>query len=99
MHFDKDGNPIDLAINHTRELVILSYDTKDLGAQIQQIFCAPGDSGSFVIETDGAVAGILHGYFAGFCGGQYHCGAGLVAYMAEILPFIAKRTTVADGKG
>ena len=101
-----DDQEADIVPVFTKELVIISYDPKP-GPQVkynQKTFCSMGDSGSFIIDSSGRVAGMLHGYIHGAVGegnaDTVHMNnAGLVTCMTNILPSIATCAAAKDASG
>ena len=89
----------------TREFIILSFkSSKDVYVhEMEQVrqseFSEPGDSGSFVINGDGYVCGLLYGEHTGLCGQRDDLGAGLVTSMDEVRASIAFKTRTPGQNG
>ena len=97
--YTKDGETYKLGQSTTRELVIIGCDDSDSGQVIQSGFSHPGDSGSFVIDQQGFVCGLLYGEFTGLCGTRNDLGVGLVTSMTDIQASVAFRTGFEDSSG
>ncbi len=52
----------------------------------------PGDSGSFVFNSEGEVSGLLYGQFSGERDGTFYAEAGLVTSMDEVVASIKVKT-------
>lgn len=69
----------------------------------QTSFCQPGDSGAFIIDTDGKVSGLMYGNLQNYCGPPYerkcYIGAGLATSMEVVIEAIRLKTTRKDGNG
>lgn len=98
--------PTLVEVDYTEELVILN---REVGEWIdeQSDFCQPEDSGSWLIDSNQEVAGLLFGSITSLCGplnknrptsGPY-VNAGLVTSMAEVQKSIAAWTTPRDSNG
>ena len=98
--------PTLVELDYTEELVILN---REVGEWIDEPsdFCQPGDSGSWLIDSNQEVAGLLFGSITGLCGplnknrltsGPY-VNAGLVTSMAEVQKSIAAWITLRDSNG
>ena len=104
VRYTEAGKEYQLGKNTTRELIILSYEKRghEPNAPIfQDEFSAPGDSGAFVIDTEGRVCGLLSGEYTGLCGGSGRTdrGAGLVTDMTDVLASMVKKTSFRDSQG
>lgn len=104
VRYTETGKEYPLGKNTTRELIILSYEKLGHGPNapmFQDELSAPGDSGAFVIDTEGRVCGLLYGEHTGLCGGsgRQDRGAGLVTDMIDVLASIAKKTSFRDSQG
>jgi hypothetical protein len=101
-HYDEQGKLLEPGKLSTLELVVLSRENKSsqAGDQITQIdTCLRGDSGAFMIDTNGDVAGFLYGFITGHCGSQVYVNSALVSCMTDILPSVAAKTTVVGKNG
>lgn len=69
----------------------------------QTSFCKPGDSGAFIIDTDGKVSGLMYGNLQNYCGPLYerkgYVCAGLATSMEVVIEAIRLKTTRKDGNG
>lgn len=97
--YTKNGQIHKLGQSTTRELVILGCEDSDSGQVIQSGFAHPGDSGSFVIDQQGFVCGLLYGEFTGLCGIRNDLGVGLVTCITDIQASVAFRTGFEDSNG
>ncbi|MCJ1403246.1 hypothetical protein MMC11_006469 [Xylographa trunciseda] len=101
----QSDHPYAMGRKCTRELIVLSYDADfdryvdDLERVRQSNFSEPGDSGSFIIDGDGDVCGLLYGEHTGLCGRRDDCVAGLVTSMDEVRASIAFKTRTPDKNG
>lgn len=94
---------------YTEEYIILRKRKVDGGQWVQSDFCAPGDDGSFILDSHGRVCGLLYGEMAGLClqtGDRFSYGdieltasAGLATSMKDIIKSIELRTTPTDENG
>lgn len=95
IRFDEQGKEVKLGLGSTKELVILDKQISALEGNAYP-FCEGGDSGSFILDHRGRVAGLMYGEFTGFCGppnrGRTYMGAGLVTSMEEVLASIKAKT-------
>lgn len=85
--FDELGAEVKLEKRPTRELMIL--DKQTYWANVRP-FCQSGDSGSFVFNHRGRVAGLMYGEFSGLRGQSIK--GGLVTSMDEVLASIKAKT-------
>ncbi len=93
-------------VDYTVELVMMNRVTGQAVGE-QGDFCQLGDSGSWLIDADGCVAGLLFGSITGFCGPPnkdqprtgFYVNAGLVTSMAEVQKSIAAWATPRDSNG
>jgi hypothetical protein len=97
IRWDPQGNQVIMGTKSTSELVIMGrsrpgYDgNKDL--MVPETFSKGGDTGSFVFNCNGEVAGLLYGRFSGFVGPETGCmNAGLVTSMDIVLASIKEKT-------
>ena len=93
---------MEVSSNVTEEFVIVSK--KQVGGDIQQSsFAENGDSGSFVINVDGQVCGLLYGATSGTYGPSGHSHvytkAGLATDFAELSNSIKLMTSSKDASG
>lgn len=95
VRWDEGGNKVLLDCTTTRELVILGKSNKASEGNAQY-FSEVGDSGSFVFDKAGQVAGLMYGQLTGYLGPQdrnrIYVNAGLVTSMEEILASIKAKT-------
>lgn len=86
----------------TEEYVVMNK-TADQPQREQSPFMKVGDSGSFVLDVEGRVCGLLYGSLDGFCGppdsGDYYVGAGLVMDLPDLSKSIQLRTVPRDANG
>lgn len=79
----------------TKELIILSKARKAVVTQ-QASFCLSGDSGSWVINAQGHLCGLLFGEVTGWCGpsneGSVYVNAGIVSCMSTISDSVCVKT-------
>ncbi|KAL9121659.1 MAG: hypothetical protein Q9187_001788, partial [Circinaria calcarea] len=66
VRYDTEGKEVKVTNGIMKEWVILNRRLH--GTSTQNEFCMQGDSGAFVINSRGEVAGLLYGYLHGFCG-------------------------------
>lgn len=101
VRWDHQGNKVVLGQKSTSELIIVGksdkgYDPCNLDRAnivVPETFCDNGDSGSFVLNKYGEVAGLLYGKFSGILqGGTTTMNAGLVTSMDEVLASIEAKT-------
>lgn len=96
--YDEAGNKVILA-EVTHEYVVLNkqlyeYDSK------QSPFCHSGDSGSFIINADGYVCGLLYGYLCSSSGPiGTSVNAGLVTCMGDVQKSVEALATPRDIHG
>lgn len=69
----------------------------------QSSVCQPGDSGAFIIDSEGKVSGLMYGNLQNYCGPQDHrkcyvC-AGLATSMDIVIDAIQARTAKKDEEG
>ncbi|EEH06431.1 conserved hypothetical protein [Histoplasma capsulatum G186AR] len=87
MRFDSQGNQVEIRSGQTEEFIIFSKRAH-IARHEQTEFCAPGDSGSLIINEMGEVCGLLYGSVSLFCspvGEQsFYASAGLVMTMDEV---------------
>lgn len=88
IRWDQDGNEVIQGPNSTSELIIMGKSRGDFAGNAES-FSEPGDSGSFVINSLGEVAGLLYGELSSY--GRY-VRAGLVQSMDEVLASIRLKT-------
>ena len=94
--YDENGKPKEKAggkaYYYSSEWVIINGSIDPESFRTQQEFCAPGDSGSLIIDEAGGVAGILWGELTGFCGPRDrrrpYVGAGLVTCIEDAKDFM-----------
>lgn len=67
IRWDEIGNEVVLGKESTSELVIMNRSTRVFEDSAES-FSKAGDSGSFVINTDGEVAGLIYAELAGYVG-------------------------------
>ncbi|WEW60053.1 hypothetical protein PRK78_005537 [Emydomyces testavorans] len=82
--------------NETKELVIISKKL-NTPSHTQESFCRPGDSGSWVIDANGKLCGLLFGEMRGWCGpgddtGAVYVGSGLVTCMSVVSESVKQKT-------
>ncbi|KAL9108772.1 MAG: hypothetical protein Q9187_008249, partial [Circinaria calcarea] len=90
VRYDAEGKEVKVTNGITKEWVILNRRLHSVSTQND--FCMQGDSGAFVINSRGEVAGLLYGYLHGFCGppsedseeGRTYVNAGLVTSMDDV---------------
>lgn len=79
----------------TKELVVLNK-TRHVSAVHQANFCLPGDSGSWVINAQGALCGLLFAEATGWCGpsddGSVCITAGIVSCMSTVSESVRAKT-------
>ena len=93
-------------VDYTEELVIMNRVTGQ-AVHEQSDFCQLGDSGSWLIDADGCVAGLLFGSISSSCGPPnkdqprtgFYVNAGLVTSMTEVQKSIRAWTTPRDSNG
>ncbi|MCJ1347409.1 hypothetical protein MMC31_005634 [Peltigera leucophlebia] len=97
--------PTRVPSDYTTELVILNSKSGKAIYQ-QEDFCKAGDSGSWLIDIEQKVAGLLFGCLNGVCGPtdnndnqRTYVNAGLVTSMTEVQKSIAAWTTPRDSNG
>lgn len=97
VRWNKRGEQITLGRNSTSELVIfgkprVGYE-EDVELEIAETFSTEEDSGSFVFNAYGEVAGLLYGTFT-FAGtdNRLRMSSGLVTSMDEVLDSIQSKT-------
>ncbi|RMJ21402.1 hypothetical protein PHISP_07724 [Aspergillus sp. HF37] len=94
--YDHNGKEVVLEQGTTEEYVIVSK-TVDQPEREQAPFAKLGDSGSFVLDVEGHVCGLLYGSLDGLCGppdtaGNYYVGAGLVMDLPDLSESIRLKT-------
>lgn len=72
----QEGSPYVLDEATTREVIILSHAEHATGDVLPTGFSHLGDSGSFVIDTQGKVCGLLYAEHIGHCSGRHDTRAG-----------------------
>lgn len=102
IRYQHDGQQVEVSPNVTEEFVIVSK--RQVGGDFQQSsFAESGDSGSFVVNVDGQVCGLLYGATSGTYGPPGHshvyANAGLATDLAELSNSIKLTTTPKDAHG
>lgn len=88
-----NGQAVDLA-DISEELVIVSKREGE-GSQEQAFFAEQGDCGSFVLDHEAQVCGLLYGAVAGYFDRyQYHVNAGLVMNLPDLSASVKLRTAI-----
>ncbi|KAL1964467.1 hypothetical protein VTN77DRAFT_6893 [Rasamsonia byssochlamydoides] len=102
IRYDEKGTEVKVADNRTEEYVILDKSTRQT-EHTQASFCEAGDSGSFIIDGNGKVCGLLYGELSGRCGPPgnqtTYVQAGLATSMPDIIESIRSRTTPRNANG
>lgn len=97
IRYDASGQEVNITGGYTEEFAVLSRTSTHAGT-FQSGFCAPGDSGSFLLDKAGHVCGLLYGRLNGECGPPdnptmlYNC-AGLVTCMSVVRESIESKAT------
>lgn len=95
VRWDEGGNKVLLDCTTTRELVILGK-SNDASKGNAQSFSEAGDSGSFIFDQAGQVAGLMYGQLTEYLGPQdrnrLYVNAGLVPSMIENIASIKAKT-------
>ena len=93
--WSKTGKAIDLGPMATREFLIMGLSAEVFNGEPES-FALLGDSGSFVFNGLGEVAGLLYGQFTGYAGPhdrqRIYTHAGLVTSMDEVVASIEQKT-------
>ena len=108
VRYNAEGKEVKATEGVNKEWIILDKELPGLGRPepIQKTFCLQGDSGSFVVNEHGEVAGLMYGNLRGHCGpseqssteeGRTYVNAGLVTSMDDVLTSIADKTIPRDG--
>ncbi|KAL8797137.1 MAG: hypothetical protein Q9195_000604 [Heterodermia aff. obscurata] len=90
--YDDEGKPKEMPGDsgycYSSEWVIINASIDSRSFKTQQEFCAPGDSGSLIIDQNGDVAGLLWGELTSFCGPtdfqRRYARAGLVTSIVDV---------------
>jgi hypothetical protein len=97
--YDENGNRIvgldDATIRHW--VVMNRIRDSKTNETRDATFSEKGDSGSFVVDRFGEVAGLLYGQYSNFSRGNG--GMGLVTCISEVVPSIERRTTLKNEIG
>lgn len=100
--YREDGQQVEVSSNVTEEFIIVSKKQVAGGFQ-QSFFAENGDSGSFVMNVDGQVCGLLYGATSGTYGPSGHSHvytkAGLATDFAELSNSIKLMTSSKDASG
>lgn len=100
--YDHLGHENDLAATVTEEYIIMSKKLKRSKRQ-QTSFVEDGDSGSFVVDEDGNVCGLVFGGFSGECGpfseDNDYATAGLVTPISDVAKSVKLHTVRKDQYG
>ena len=95
VRWDENGRECVLEAGSTQELIIMSK-RKTLTEGSTDSFSLPGDSGSFLVDCEGRVAGLLYGEFTGYVGPagnqRLYINSGLVMSMDEVVKSVEKKT-------
>ena len=82
----------DIGYYYSSEWIIINGSIDPQTSNTQREFCAPGDSGSLIINQWGGVAGILWGEVTGYCGpmaiGGPYVKSGLVTCIKDVKEFM-----------
>ena len=89
IRWSKTGKAINLGETTTREFLIMGLSAEIFSGDAEA-FVQLGDSGSFVVNSFGEVAGLLYGQLTSYAG--RYTNAGLVTSMDEVVASIEEKT-------
>lgn len=94
--YDEDGKEYIMRGHCARVLTITSMEKWNVN---QSPFSKPGDSGSFVVDGDGLVCGLLFGEVTGHVGRRYEVGLGTVTCMTDVRASVGRKTAFRNDEG
>ncbi|KAL1873674.1 hypothetical protein Plec18167_006191 [Paecilomyces lecythidis] len=95
VRYDEDGSAVSRI---TEEIVVLGQEVR-YDKVVQSPFCHSGDSGAFLINSDGFVCGLLYGYLDAMVQATGYTRAGLVTCMSDVRSSAQALTTTRTAWG